>query len=88
MALSPANVMNLNELYGQVMAAAGGFANRNFRQYFVRRANDDFRRCLDSKPSPPEYQDFMKNMKEHLAMLNRQKEIGNMYRLEQVLAKR
>mmetsp|Transcript_18436 Transcript_18436/g.43333 ORF Transcript_18436/g.43333 Transcript_18436/m.43333 type:complete len:88 (-) Transcript_18436:105-368(-) len=70
-------------LYRQVLRAAGTFTDYNFKQYFLRRAKEDFRvfehRCQKGEVDLANQQAFMQAGLKHLGMLKRQGMISQMY---------
>ena len=74
----------LSRLYKDVLKAASGFKDKNFREYFTRIAKDDFERVSKTMPET----EFVKVQTEGLEALKRQVEIQNMYYTENFTVKR
>ena len=74
----------VTSLYKDVLKVAGSFKDKNFREYFIRIAKDDFERV---RPTMSE-DSFIKAQSENLACLERQATIQNMYHSEDFTVKR
>lgn len=61
-------------LYKQLTDAAQGFKDYNFRSYFMRKVQNDWREAGDSPAA-----DFVKKQEQQLDMLKRQSVISDMY---------
>mmetsp|Transcript_73205 Transcript_73205/g.136801 ORF Transcript_73205/g.136801 Transcript_73205/m.136801 type:complete len:88 (+) Transcript_73205:78-341(+) len=73
-------------LYRQVLRAAGSFSDYNFREYFLRRARDDFRGfALRSKIGSLDAAGtdaFLQDARENLQMLQRQSTLSQLYEVK------
>ncbi|CBZ50437.1 conserved hypothetical protein [Neospora caninum Liverpool] len=76
----------LNSLYQRVRDAAGKFKSPMFREYFIRRADEDFRSMQErlSSASAEEVEQFKKRMEAHCALLHRQTVVANLYHTDQI----
>mmetsp|Transcript_5060 Transcript_5060/g.10307 ORF Transcript_5060/g.10307 Transcript_5060/m.10307 type:complete len:88 (-) Transcript_5060:235-498(-) len=70
-------------LYRQILRAAGSFTDYNFRQYFVRRAKEDFRvfenGWRQGRIDGAAKEAFIKEETKHLGMLKRQGIVSQLY---------
>jgi hypothetical protein len=74
----------VSSLYKDILRVAGTFKDKNFREYFIRIAKDDFERVRQTMPEA----DFIAKQAENLAVLERQATIQNMYHTEGFAVKR
>mmetsp|Transcript_5023 Transcript_5023/g.10123 ORF Transcript_5023/g.10123 Transcript_5023/m.10123 type:complete len:88 (-) Transcript_5023:186-449(-) len=78
--MAPGEVVRL---YRQVLRAAGSFTDYNFRNYFLRRAKEDFRvfenRWRKGEVDGAAQKAFIKEETKHLGMLRRQGILSQMY---------
>mmetsp|Transcript_35287 Transcript_35287/g.77260 ORF Transcript_35287/g.77260 Transcript_35287/m.77260 type:complete len:89 (+) Transcript_35287:89-355(+) len=79
----------LRDVFQRVVTTANSFAEPNYRAYFRRRALQDYRELArQSSPSEEVVKTTVAKMTEHLAMLQRQSIIINMYHLDTIPVKR
>ena len=71
-------------LYRDILRASHSLKDKNFREYFVRIARDDFRVVRNSA----EEKDFIKQQIENLEVMKRQSIVQNMYYTENFTVKR
>jgi hypothetical protein len=68
----------VRNLYKQIVSTASSFRDTNFREYFVRVAQDDFK-AFESAKGKVNEADFVAKQLENLEVLKRQSVIQNMY---------
>lgn len=66
-------------LYRDILRAATGFRDYNFRNYFVRRAKEDWHSFVKKGASEQEAAEFLKKQEAELEVLKRQSIISGLY---------
>ncbi|EPR59121.1 hypothetical protein TGPRC2_254800 [Toxoplasma gondii TgCatPRC2] len=76
----------LHNLYQRVREAASKFKSPMFRDYFIRRADEDFRDMQEKllSVSAEEIEQFKKLMEDHCALLHRQSTVANLYHTDRI----
>lgn len=89
-AASPASTRHaaaIEDLKKKVLHAASEFKSSLFREYFERRAREDFEKMQQELPTAKEkdIQEFLKQMEAHCALLQRQSKVANIYHVEKMI---
>ncbi|CDK28673.1 unnamed protein product [Kuraishia capsulata CBS 1993] len=81
------NKSQVLSLYRQFLRNASKFEDYNFRNYFLRKSRDEFKKHKDVS-DPAEIANFIKSARQDLLVLKRQAEISQMYHFDKLVVEK
>ncbi|PHJ24154.1 hypothetical protein CSUI_001993 [Cystoisospora suis] len=85
---------DMENLYQEVQAAANRFKSPMYKQYFTRRADEDFAKIREKMTGKrrqsfssllEDVENFKERMQKHRDLLNRQATVGNLYHTDHIV---